>query len=461
MTPGTERSLIADHPVEQGAQLHRRVLLRHQVELVDLAQAGRHRRQLGPAVAGRDVVLGQLEPLADHLAREPDVGAVVEDDRHRRDRGAADRADLVDAGQAVHRRLDREGQVLLDLERRQPGRAGQDRDLRVGDVGDRVDRQLLDRHQRDAKRSPPRPPARRRVAGPRTRRCGPGSSQELALEQERAVGGDRSRRRSGPCAPRLCRRPRCPARRCAARSPAPVWTNTTVLPSTLLDRAARHRQHLAARLAVRVADHARGDELAGAQRALRVVELDAHLGRAGRLVDDRHDEGDAAAEHLARAAPRCASRPPGRRARAPGPSRTGRASTHRCDRSAILNASVARSTAWPSVTLRSMTVPSIGARTAPARRARRACSDASMSASVRPIARSRSVAARTPACSVTALRLAPARARAPTRCCFSARSVSRRRLASPPPRPRLGRQVGRARLADLGCSRSRRSPARA
>jgi hypothetical protein len=139
--------LDAHHPVEQRAQLHRAVLVRHQVELVDLAQPGRHGRQLGPAVAGRDVVFGDLQPLADHLAREPDVDPLLEDHGHRRDGRAADRADLRDLGQAVHRGLDREGQVLLDLQRRQPRRAGQDRDLRVRDVGYRVDRQLPDRQQ--------------------------------------------------------------------------------------------------------------------------------------------------------------------------------------------------------------------------------------------------------------------------------------------------------------------------
>ena len=50
-----------------------------------------------------------------------------------------------------------------------------------------------------------------------------------------------------------------------------------------------------------VADDAGGDELPGAQLALRVRELEAHLGRAGRLVDHRHDVRDATVKHLARA----------------------------------------------------------------------------------------------------------------------------------------------------------------
>ena len=129
-------------PIEQRAQLHRRVAIALEVELVDLAEARRHRRQLGAAVGGRDVGFGHLEPLGDELPRQPDVHLVVEDDGDGADGGARDRPDLGQLGQAVHGHLDGEREVRLHLRRRQAGRAGDDGDLHVGDVGDGVDRQL-------------------------------------------------------------------------------------------------------------------------------------------------------------------------------------------------------------------------------------------------------------------------------------------------------------------------------
>ena len=139
---------VGDDPVEQRAQLHGPVAIRLQIELVDLAEAGRDGRQLGAAVAGRDVGLGELEPLGDELAREPDVAVVAEHQGHRRQAGLADRTDLAQAGDAVHRGLDRIGEVLLDLGGGESGRGGQDGDLDVGDVGDRVDRQARHGHER-------------------------------------------------------------------------------------------------------------------------------------------------------------------------------------------------------------------------------------------------------------------------------------------------------------------------
>jgi hypothetical protein len=137
---GDRAQPVGHHPVEQRPQLHRRVLVAAQIEFVDLSEARRHRRQLGPSVPFGDVGLGELEPLGDELPREPDVGVVVEHDGDHADRGAAARADLDDAGETVHRRLDRVGQEALDLGGRQPRRRREHLHLRVGHVGDRVDR---------------------------------------------------------------------------------------------------------------------------------------------------------------------------------------------------------------------------------------------------------------------------------------------------------------------------------
>ena len=67
----------------------------------------------------------------------------------------------VETGQARQRGLDRERDSLLDLERREAGRLGVDLHLDVGDVGYRVDRQMLERvsaqggHERRRKEDQP------------------------------------------------------------------------------------------------------------------------------------------------------------------------------------------------------------------------------------------------------------------------------------------------------------------
>jgi hypothetical protein len=143
--------LRLDDPVLDLAQVGRRVglavgplraLFRLHGPEVDLAQAGgdrpHHRRDpLGHLLARR------LDALVDELAREVDVGAVLEDHGHLRQPVARQRARLLQARQAGHHGLDRVGHALLGLQRRVAGRGGVDLHLHVGDVGHRVDGQLL------------------------------------------------------------------------------------------------------------------------------------------------------------------------------------------------------------------------------------------------------------------------------------------------------------------------------
>ena len=85
---------------------------------VDFAETGRDRadpRLDALRQAGAD--LGQ--PLADLLAREIDVGRLGEDSRDLREAIARQRARALEARRAGQRRLDREGDLLLDLDRRQ------------------------------------------------------------------------------------------------------------------------------------------------------------------------------------------------------------------------------------------------------------------------------------------------------------------------------------------------------
>ena len=78
-TPGTPRSLGHDLPVEQGAELHRRVVVRC------ARRTGRSRRarcetgaSSGVAAPRRKLLVDAAQALEHELAREPDVGAVVE-----------------------------------------------------------------------------------------------------------------------------------------------------------------------------------------------------------------------------------------------------------------------------------------------------------------------------------------------------------------------------------------------
>ena len=107
---------------------------------VDLAEAGRDRPhpRLG---ARRQARRGLEQPLADLLAREVDVGALAEDRRDLREAVARERARVFQARDAGERGLDRERDLLLDLDRRQRRRDGVDLHLVVGDVGHGVDRQ--------------------------------------------------------------------------------------------------------------------------------------------------------------------------------------------------------------------------------------------------------------------------------------------------------------------------------
>ncbi len=102
----------------------------------------RDRAQLGLDARGQ-LRLHLRDAFANLLAREVDVGAVFEDDRHLR---RAHSAKAIACSQLRHtgeRRFEREGNALLGFERRVTSRLGVDLYLNVGDVGRRVDRQLL------------------------------------------------------------------------------------------------------------------------------------------------------------------------------------------------------------------------------------------------------------------------------------------------------------------------------
>lgn len=140
------RQLSFDDPVLNRAKLHRIVSLlasgRH-VEriLVYFTQSGRNGHHFGHAQFGWNFAGHGLNLLVDELPRIEDRHALLEYDRHHRQTETRHRADLLHMHDVAHGDLDREGDKLLDLLRRQRGRHGDDLNLVVGDVGHGIDRQ--------------------------------------------------------------------------------------------------------------------------------------------------------------------------------------------------------------------------------------------------------------------------------------------------------------------------------
>lgn len=130
-----------DVPLERRSQLRRRVSIGAEDELVDLAQAGRERRELRRAGGRRQVRLDLAQALDDELPREPHVGAVAEHERHGREAAARRRAHLLEVRQAVEPHLDGQRHEALDLFGREARCVREHRDLRVGHVGHGVDGQ--------------------------------------------------------------------------------------------------------------------------------------------------------------------------------------------------------------------------------------------------------------------------------------------------------------------------------
>ena len=109
-----------------------------------LAQAGADGGELRRKPR-RKLAARALQLLADLLARPVDVGLILEDHDHLRKAVLGQGAHVLDAGDAAHVRLDREGDGLLDLFRVQSARLRVDDHLDGRDVRHRVDRSDDDR----------------------------------------------------------------------------------------------------------------------------------------------------------------------------------------------------------------------------------------------------------------------------------------------------------------------------
>ncbi len=121
--------------------------------LIDLAQAGRDRAQLGLDPAWQ-IVTHHGQPLKDEVPRKIRIHSVFEDHDHLRQAGLRQRSDLLHAGQARHLGLDGKSHQPLDLFGTEPARFRQDHHLDVRDVGKGVDGQAQPRdaaqHQNQA-----------------------------------------------------------------------------------------------------------------------------------------------------------------------------------------------------------------------------------------------------------------------------------------------------------------------
>ena len=138
---GTEP--VAELPVVEGLVLHR-VVAGDDV-LVDLPEGG------GGRTEHRFEAFGEPspdfpEPFGDELAGEVERCPVIEDHGHEGEAELGDGAHLLGVGQPHERRLDGERDALLDFGRSQARRLGDDHDLVVREVGERLDREVPKRH---------------------------------------------------------------------------------------------------------------------------------------------------------------------------------------------------------------------------------------------------------------------------------------------------------------------------
>ena len=133
-----------DQPVLDRAQLFERVLPGGVFEVVEEHQphAGRDRSQRRFAEPFRDLFPGLLEPFVDQLAGEVDIHSVFEVDVDDREAEVRNGTDVLDAGQAVHHRLDGIGDVGFDLLGGQALGDGEYLHQVGGDVGKGIDRKL-------------------------------------------------------------------------------------------------------------------------------------------------------------------------------------------------------------------------------------------------------------------------------------------------------------------------------
>ena len=139
---GNQLELAADHPILKAAQVRDADALGLDAIAVDLADRRRERCQLG--LHSRRQVHA-LEPFEHLLPREVVVRVVVEGEDDVGEPELSVREEAHGVGQAAEADLQRYRDLLLDFFRRVAGKQADDRDLDIGDVGERLDRQGAER----------------------------------------------------------------------------------------------------------------------------------------------------------------------------------------------------------------------------------------------------------------------------------------------------------------------------
>ncbi len=132
--------LRSNHPVLDFPQFDQRVAVAYHHILIDLTQRCRDRTELGCGDAVGEIAGGTLEPLANHLPGEVDVGVLLKFNGYGREAELRDGAHLFYIGQAVHRGFDGEAHEALHIIRRIAAGFGDDEHLHRRNVGQRVDR---------------------------------------------------------------------------------------------------------------------------------------------------------------------------------------------------------------------------------------------------------------------------------------------------------------------------------
>ena len=151
---------IFDHPVGDLAQFDQRARARliDEAEIHDDAKASGDWAHFRRAETCRDRVGGFAETLADHLTGEINIRAVLEIDIDHGEPEIGGRAHLPDLWQAGHGGLDGEGDITLDLLRREALGFGENLNERGGRIGEGIDRkaaegkQATERHGDDGNR---------------------------------------------------------------------------------------------------------------------------------------------------------------------------------------------------------------------------------------------------------------------------------------------------------------------
>ena len=141
---GHRVELVADEPVLQRPEVAEGRALALNGVPEDMAHACGIRAERGDHAA-RQRLREQVQPLEHARACEVEIDVVLEDDIDHREAEGRRGAHHTDAGQPLEAHRQRVGDLVLHLLRRPPRPVGEDDDLVVGQIGNRVDRR---RHER-------------------------------------------------------------------------------------------------------------------------------------------------------------------------------------------------------------------------------------------------------------------------------------------------------------------------